>query len=320
MNIAVRFGTRNDIDALVEVERSDVETWYHFSSQGRSDQASYDELSSWERVMHGGPWMDSEALTKYWVSIERLGIIPLVAEIEGKVIGHLDIIFSEELPFGQFLYLDVLEVHKDYRRRGVATTLIREAERLARDRRVRFILVQPQQYEGPSGLAYRSCGFKKAFDAYSLETSIDNLGIPSEVQIVSIPQTKEAPLKTHVMICGWYNISAKTWDYGVNPDLEFSREEKTCKLALAALTGKVTYFFHLGQNLFDRSTGTLCLWAPVPLRRNGLHHVIQAAKTAASWLGVKSLTTKSIERYTDILEKEEFIVKSRTEPYLTKEL
>jgi len=320
VNVAVRFGTRNDIDALVEVERSDVETWYHFSSQGRSDQASYDELSSWERVMHGGPWMDSEALTKYWVSIERLGIIPLVAEIEGKVIGHLDIIFSEELPFGQFLYLDVLEVHKDYRRRGVATTLIREAERLARDRRVRFILVQPQQYEGPSGLTYRSCGFKKAFDAYSLETSIDNLEIPSKVQIVSIPQTKEAPLKTHVMICGWYNISAKTWDYGVNPDLEFSREEKTRRLALAALTSKATYFFHLGQNLFDHSTGTLCLWAPIPLRRNGLQHVIQPAKTAASWLGVKSLVTKSIEGYTDMLEKEGFVLKSRTEPYLIKEL
>jgi len=124
MDIKVRLGTRDDIDALVEVECSDVETWYHHSSEGRGDPASYDELSSWERSMHGGPWTDHTALTKYWEDIERLGIIPLVAEIDGKVVGHLDVIFSDELPLGHFLYLDVLTVHKTYRRRGIARALI----------------------------------------------------------------------------------------------------------------------------------------------------------------------------------------------------
>ena len=66
LNVKVRFGTRDDIDALVEVDCSDVETWYHYSSEGRSNPASYDELSSWERVMHGGPWMDRSALIEYW--------------------------------------------------------------------------------------------------------------------------------------------------------------------------------------------------------------------------------------------------------------
>jgi len=54
MSISVRLGTRDDIDALVEMECSDVETWYHFSSDGRGDPAAYDELSPFERTMHGG--------------------------------------------------------------------------------------------------------------------------------------------------------------------------------------------------------------------------------------------------------------------------
>jgi len=118
MSIRVRLGTKDDIPALVEVECSDVEEWHHFSPEGRGEKASYDELSSLERVMHGGPWMDPEALAEYWKVIERLGIIPLVAEIDGKVVGHLDVVFSDELPLGRFLYLDVLTVHKAYRRGG----------------------------------------------------------------------------------------------------------------------------------------------------------------------------------------------------------
>jgi len=76
--------------------------------------------------------MDASELALHWDKAERLGIIPLVAEIEGKVIGHLDLLFCEELPLGSFLLLDVLMVHNDYRRSGVASVLIKEAEWLAK--------------------------------------------------------------------------------------------------------------------------------------------------------------------------------------------
>jgi len=193
--------------------------------------------------MHGEPWMDRQALIRYWSNIERLGIIPLVAEIEGKVVGHPDVIIADEQPLGRFLYLDVLMVHKAYHRRGVATALIREAERLARTRKVGFMMVQAQQYEGPSRLTYRSCGFDKAFDTYQLETSIECPEPLSGLRLVSIPQIQEAPIKTHAMICGWYNISAKTWDYGFNTDPEFLRFFSCHELALSALTEKSMYFF-----------------------------------------------------------------------------
>ena len=75
MATKVRAGTKDDIDALVEVDCSDVEKWYHYSPEGRGEQASYDELSPLERTMHGGPWMDPTALTKYWKTIERLCIV-----------------------------------------------------------------------------------------------------------------------------------------------------------------------------------------------------------------------------------------------------
>jgi len=320
MDIKVRVGTRGDIPALVDVECSGVVKWYHFFDKGRGEEASYDGLSSLERTMHGGPWMDLTALTNYWRTIEQLGIIPLVAEIKGKVVGHLDVILTDELPLGRFLYLDVLTVHKAYRRRGVATTLIREAEKLAKKKKAEFMLVQPQRYEGPSGLTYRSCGFEKAFDTYQSETPVNHPKFPLGVQLVSIPQSQEAPLKTHTMICGWYNISAKKWYYAMNPDLETLRALSCSDLALSVLINKGTYFFHVRQNCFDHSKGTLSLWAPASLNQKEIRIIFQVSKTVASWLGIKTLKTKTIERYLPILEKEEFEIKSKGEPYLIKNI
>lgn len=320
MTIKVRFGNKDDIDALVEVECSGVEIWYHYSSKGRGNPASYDELSPWEKFMHGGPWMDATTLTKYWDRIERLGIIPLVAEFDGKIVGHLDVIFSEDPALGRFLYLDVLTVHKAYRRRGVASILIKEAEKLAIERKAEFMLVQPEEYEGPSGLTYRNCGFKKAFDVYSLEIATKNSPIPSNIQLMPIPQIQNTPPKTHAMICGWYNISAKMWDYGVNPNIELLHNFSCHQLSISVLTDKDIHFFHFKQNYFDHAAGTLCLWAPTPLNERTLRHIIQVASTTASWLGIKTLVTSSIEKYTALLQRLGFALKSKEEPFMIKKL
>jgi len=121
------------------------------------------------------------------------------------------------------------------------------------------------------------------------------------------------------MICGWDNISAKTWYSGINPDLEFPYDSYH-QLALSALTNKSKYFLHLDQNFFDHLTGALCLWAPTPLNEKELWDILQASKTVASWLGIKTLTTTVMERYVSTLEKFGFIIKSKGEPFLTKNI
>lgn len=318
MNIKVRYGTKNDITELVEVECSDVQTWYHYSSKGRGSPASYNELSPWERVMHGGPWMDVNALAKYWARIERLGIIPLVAEFNGKVVGHLDVIFSNELVLGDFLYLDVLTVHEAYRRRGIAKALIARAEEMAKRKNVSFMMVEPEEYNGPSGLTYRSCGFERFFEPYHLETTINASKTHNDICVTMIPKAQQAPLKTHAMICGLYNISVKIWDYGLNPNVDLLRAFSCNQLALSALTKEGTYFFHLKQTYFDNEKGTVCLWAPLPLNRRMLERVFKVAKTASSWIGIKRLSTETFGKNVSALKEIGFSIKSKDDPYLIK--
>jgi len=325
MNISVRLGTRDDINAIVEVECSDVEKWYHFSSEGRGDSATYDELTPFERTMHGGPWMDASELALYWDKAEGLGIMPFVAEIDGKVVGHLDVLFCEELPLGSFLLLDVLMVHNDYRRRGVASALIKEAEDLARRRGFGAAIVEPQEYEGPSGLLYRSLGYAKAFDVHTLESSVGSEGIPPGAQLAPIPNSMGSPVKTHAMLCGWDNVSTKTWQHGHNPDLRLPRIFHYHSLNASILAESGTYFVHLSatQPLLGRheaSKGELYLWAPMPLNQGESLRAIQVSKSLASWLGLETLMTKTIDKSVAPLEEAGFKLTWKTNQWLAKNL
>ena len=149
--ISTRKATREDLSALVEVNKSDVDEWYHWSRQGMGAKSPYEELSGWERQMHGGPWLNLQSLQRYWGFMEKLGIICLVAEIEGKVAGHLDVIPTSDRELGKYLFLDVFMVHKSYRRRGVATALLKTARALAVKYSVPRIIVMTE-YDGAGGL------------------------------------------------------------------------------------------------------------------------------------------------------------------------
>lgn len=191
------------------------------------------------------------------------------------------------MPFGPFLYLDVLMVHRAFRRRGVATALIEEAKGLARSRGWKLMLVRPQEYEGPSGSLYRKIGFEKASDVFSLETPIGSSQLPPGVLLAPIPRTQEVPTKTHAMVCGWYNISAKSWYSIVNSDFASARFFSYHELAISAITVEREYFLHVGKRVLPSSTCQLCLWAPLPLDETELTNIVQAAKAVSSWFGCK---------------------------------
>jgi GNAT superfamily N-acetyltransferase len=271
-------------------------------------------------MMHGGPWMDRLELAKYWKRIERLGIIPLVAELDGKIAGHLDIIFGDELPLGAFLYLDVLKVHKAYRRRGIARALIQEAERIAKDMKAGFMLVSPQEYEGPSGLTYRNCGFEKAFDTYDVEMMVSNTVIPQEIRLAPITLAKEPPIKTYSMVCGWYSIGIKMWDDFTNPNLELICFLREHQLATSLLVGRNAYFLYIWSGLFNPTTGRIAVWALEPLNKKELKEVFQACGALASCMGMEKITTRTLDQYVSTLEDAGFKVESKGEPYLIKRL
>ena len=97
----------------------------------------------------------------------------LVAEIDGAVVGHMALWFERMPPFVReelrdYAYLGDLFVREPHRGQGIGRALIAEAERLARARGVRRILlgVLPGN---PAEALYRKLGYR----TYAVELAKD---------------------------------------------------------------------------------------------------------------------------------------------------
>lgn|GEM_PF-2129949 len=303
ISVTIRTAKRDDISQIVEAHCSDVREWFHWSKVERGERASYDELKDWERAMHGGDYMDASLLNRSWDEHESYGIVPLVAELDGKVVGHLDIIESRESPFGRFLWLDVLMVHVEHRRKGIATALVNAAEEIAKRKGLGAVLVSAQEYEGPSEAFYRSLGFERFQELHTIEIDCTKQEVPSDVALVSIRLNQEPPLDTHEMICGRANISQKMWRFG-----QLQRQVYYPLIyhdvMLAAVTKIGTYYIRTSAGGFRGARGYLTLWSPLTAQETHLDDMVSLAKTLAFMLGAGLLEStvlkKDIEKLVSI--------------------
>lgn len=270
--------------------------------------------------MHGGPWMDDEALSEYWLRMERLGIVPLVAELEGRVVGHLDVMFCRDPVLGEYMYLDVLMVHRNYRRRGVARALISAAEGLARARGVKRLLVRPESYEGPSGLTYRSLGFRREREVAVFSLATEGSILKSGAKIQSVSLDEEPPVELFPMVCGWYVVSVKMWDYAVYPRRELYTVVPLHSLVFKVLAGSEVFYVHVAEKLFTSGVGVLCVWAPRDFTGEGLEKAVEAAGAVTAAMGIERLETRTLDVFAGVFEELGFKNEGFAEPFMANEL
>ncbi|WP_456366768.1 N-acetyltransferase family protein [Thermococcus sp.] len=112
-----------------------------------------------ERYLRGGPWMSVETCSIHLNNLLLEGQLPVVAELEGKIVGEAEVLFSEE-PLREktrrIAHLDVIEVHPSFRRRGIGRALLGFVEEAAKGMEAEFITTQPD--EEAKGF-YRRLGF-----------------------------------------------------------------------------------------------------------------------------------------------------------------
>lgn len=119
-------------------------------------EASYEELSVEERFEHRGPWMSVETCAIHLNYLLVSGQCPLVAELEGRIVGELELYVGEETGvLGRTGFIDVLVVHRDYRRRGVGRALVERAREIARAGGCDTLSVWPEEEAVPF---YEKCG------------------------------------------------------------------------------------------------------------------------------------------------------------------
>lgn len=141
----VRIATLDDCRGIVDVHCSGVERWIK-KSEGK--EASYEELSIEERYLHGGPWMSIETCAIHMNNLLLEEQFPIVAEENGNIVGNGEVLISEELigsKIRKIAHIDVLEVHKSFRGKGVGRAIVEFVEGLAREKGCELVTVTPEK-------------------------------------------------------------------------------------------------------------------------------------------------------------------------------
>ena len=128
----IRKATLDDVKAIVEV---------HTAGEDIGG-------SLLERYSSGGPWMSLETLAIHLNNLLLDGQLVAVAELDGKIVGEAEVLFSKE-PIGgeikKIAHVDVIEVHPDYRGMGIGRALIEFAEDVAREEGAELMTAQPDK-------------------------------------------------------------------------------------------------------------------------------------------------------------------------------
>ncbi|WP_240910562.1 GNAT family N-acetyltransferase [Thermococcus sp. GR6] len=173
----VRIASLEDAAGIVDVHRSGVERWLK-REDGRVREARYEELSIRERYLHGGPWMSIESCAVHLNNLLLNGHLPVVAEIDGRIVGEAELLISEEPVNGRIeriAHLDVIEVHREFRGRGIGRVIVEFLEELASDMGCTLLTTNPDpdavgfyQKIGVSEVLYR--GYLVKFETSSFPT------------------------------------------------------------------------------------------------------------------------------------------------------
>ena len=246
----------DDVKDIVEVYCSSIKEWFKYVNDRRV-QARYEDLSVSERFDHGGPWMSIETCSVHINYLLTSGQYPLIAILNDKVIGELELYVGYERGvLGKCGFIDALEVHNNFRRRGIGRRLVYEAMKISEDLGCDTIAVWPN----PEAIDfYKRCGISDvAYRVVYVEMSIPpdiNAVNPSDLSLKEFPNNYD-------LIRDWAFISPRIessftawiksrWDYAIEEEIMKSFESLVPNLNAAIII----------ESLWrDRSRAKVSLW------------------------------------------------------------
>jgi len=137
MGITVRKAVLSDVEFIAMAYRSDNPYVDRFLQSGLDTPENLYRL--------GGVWMHRDSCAEHLSIFRRYGGEIFVAELDRRVVGHIEVIVDANRNVGEYAYISVLMVHRDYRRKGVGRKLVEAAIDYAREKGQNKILVAAEE-------------------------------------------------------------------------------------------------------------------------------------------------------------------------------
>jgi len=202
-NIIVRLATLSDAAAITAVHCSTVGVWRDPVTRSST---TYENLGLFGRWYNGGPWMSVETCAVHLNHMLCQGHLPFVAEVSGTVVGEVEYYIAREPPpFGPYLHVSILYIHKDWQGRGVGRALLNVGIEQAQSLGLTALTTEP---EVNSEDFYRRMGFSLWLSAKEMQASVGG-GLPGGLTVMLKPRSVPEELALRI---GRYQCGAQGWD------------------------------------------------------------------------------------------------------------
>ncbi len=259
-SLLVRAATLDDTAAIAALHTAAIERWQRLNEQGDVEDVPYSRLTLFERWLHGGPWMSVETCAVHLTHLLRGAGFPIVAEVDGRVVGHAEAFHGEEPPpFGNHLHISVLYVHADRAGQGVERALLEYSAALARELKCqRVCLASPEAQEFYAGVDWR---------LLSSSRHINWPARPGQVFYQAVPHLESSPAQ----IRGWampLGRRQSAWQEWVTrwPDLWAAvpglREQRIERLRF--MVAGSPFFVMYAQSPYEPRWTSVYLWSATP--------------------------------------------------------
>jgi GNAT superfamily N-acetyltransferase len=281
--VPVRLATEEDAVGICQVYVSDVVEWGRTLPDGSWTPTAYEDLSVFERYLHGGPWVDPDPCSVHLRSVLDSGQWPLVAVEGNEVVGELEMIIGPDPRWRKTAHIDALTVLRGFRGHGVGKALVVDGCRRAEEAGCDFITTNPE--ETAIGF-YRTCGLGTVLARQTeLRLLVANAtSLPVAEQVVPGPLASFTPLEHLDHVLGRFQTSYANWikwNWSL-PGLtdRVIREEG----AIPSLKA----FYRLWQNNRRPKSAELQAWAP---DSSNLPELLRSCGRRAEDLGWDSIET-----------------------------
>ena len=150
--------------------------WYRNPIRGEGP-CRYEDLTPFQRMLHGGDWMDVNLCRRHIHEYISRGHQIVVAEEGGKVVGECELWLADEPPpFGRYADIEMLMVSRECDRKAVELALVEKGEERARKTGYENYDVSPQH--GGDSLDWEEIGFREIRDTRMCTADIRDIDEP----------------------------------------------------------------------------------------------------------------------------------------------
>jgi len=246
----------------------------------------------------GGQWMHEDTCREHIIQFTSLGGRIFVAELDGKVVGEIDVIIEDDpLPYGRYLYIYVLMVHKNFRGQGIGRRLIEYAEKYAESKSASSICTFIELNSEPF---YRKLGFILSEKWTTIEVFSEMAEIQFDYQEVDAEYFRKSLLeKKYQIVFGryggnrslLYNMTAK---YSSLKELKIEYTFFRVKYSNSELLYAIRYSNTISNAVYCWSSEQ---------RNIDIFEAMRTAKILAAHTNIGSFITCVKNKYSEIIKK-----------------